>query len=429
MATYTNITRLGVGGFGEVWKVKRTGDGKVFAKKSLKTSASKGAVTRFGKEVRLLSKMDHPNVVKVVGSRLGATPYFFIMPLYEHSLASVIEDVIGEASRIVPIFSAILDAMEYAHGEGILHRDLKPGNVLMNSYHDVVVSDFGLGRDVNSDSERATKTGMMGGTECYWPPEQRVDFKKATVQSDIFTLGRMLYELYSEPLRSDAQDLSTVPGHIAFIIHKCTQKKPKDRFPSVSDLKETWLQALDEGGDVSTEDEVNEAVAELVAATDIPVETVRKLMLLLEANLADSDLIHDAIMRLPAKGVKAMYKMDESATRRIIARFVDHATSQGWGFSYTDKIGNQCVRLYNAIEDFQVRADLTYCVVQVGVSHSRWQLLGQGEQLMIAKKLEGESLALIERLKKASPSVIKWIKETCPASKLNRTIRTFLAGK
>jgi serine/threonine protein kinase len=429
LATYTNITRLGTGAFGDVWSVKREADGRIFAKKTLKTTATKGEVKRFTKEVRLLSKMDHPNVVKVHSSRLTSPPFYFMMPLYEHSLEAILNDVIGNEARIVPIFTAILDAMEYSHGEGILHRDLKPGNVLMNSDHDLVVSDFGLGRDTKSGSERETETGMRGGTRCYWPPEQQVDFKKATVQSDIYTLGRMLYELFTEPLQSDLQDLGQLPGHISFIVKKCTQMKPKDRFVSVSDLKETWLQAIDEGGDVSPEDEVNELVAELVAATEVPEDTVQKLLHLLENGIADSDLIHNAIMRLPVNVLKMMYDLDDSATQRLIAQFVNHATSQEWGFSYTDKIGNQCVRLYKAIKDYQIRADLTYCVVQVGVRHSRWQLLKQGEELLVASKLPGESLALVARLKNAEQFVIKWINENCPLRKLSKTIRDFVAGR
>ena len=182
--TYTNTEQIGTGGFGVVWKCRRTSDGQLFAKKQLDPSAAADPelVARFNREVRMLSELDHPNIVKVIGKRFLTPPFFYVMPLYPSSLANVIPGLVGDEGRIRKIFAQVLDAVEYAHKQGVIHRDLKPENVLYFADSDIVVSDFGLGRQLNSGSLRRTGTGYQMGTPLYMAPEQGVNAKVATVE-------------------------------------------------------------------------------------------------------------------------------------------------------------------------------------------------------------------------------------------------------
>lgn len=256
MAQYRDESRIGSGGFGEVFRCRREDDDQLFARKRLQSGASEDAVERFVREMRILSSLNHPNVVRVVARRLQAPPYFCVLPLYETSLRNELPGLVKDEGRIFPIFSSILDGVEYAHSEGVIHRDLKPENILMNSDSEVVVTDFGLGRIMTAASTRMTQTGFAMGTPLYMPPEQLLDAKSADVRSDIFSLGRMLYELYTGPLLSAVQDSSQVPSGIAFLVDRCTRNNPSDRFQSVGDLKSAWHSLFDASSRQSERDEL-----------------------------------------------------------------------------------------------------------------------------------------------------------------------------
>ena len=236
MARYRDIREIGSGGFGTVYACRCDADGKTYAKKKLDKSADEESIKRFAREVRILSALDHPNIVRVLGKKLRLPPFFYVMPLYKRSLRAELSSLVGDTARIDTIFAQVLDAVNYAHSEGIIHRDLKPENVLLNDDTDLVVTDFGLGRIVDSDSTRQTMTGDFVGTPWYTAPEQMLDTKKADERSDIFSLGRMLYELYTGPMTSSVQNTSALPPSIALIIDRCTQDNPDKRFQRADDF-------------------------------------------------------------------------------------------------------------------------------------------------------------------------------------------------
>lgn len=81
-------------------------------------------------------------------------------------------------------------------------------------------------------------------------------------------------------------------------------------------------------------------------------------------------------MSLPAQAFQVMVSLDRFRCRDLVSRFVAHITSQGWGFSYTDAIGGQCKAFYSEVDDPVIRAELLCCIVEVGVSHNRWHVMG-----------------------------------------------------
>src|SRR5262249_16878416 len=164
----------------------REEDGNVFAKKKLLPGVDPVGIRRFQHEVRLLARLDHPNIVKVMAFQLQTPPYWYVMPRYDHTLHQEIPSLVGDTSRIIPIFTSVLAGIEYAHGEGVIHRDLKPGNVLMNEDDDLVITDFGLGRALHPEISRNTITGFGMGTFLYMAPEQMTDAKNADRRADIY---------------------------------------------------------------------------------------------------------------------------------------------------------------------------------------------------------------------------------------------------
>jgi len=129
---YVKGPKLGSGGFGEVYKATLVSTGEVFAKKILSASGTDlEDVERFKREVRLLQTLNHPRIVRVLATRLGTPPYWYVMPLYSGNLASRLAEVRGEERLRAKIIGQLLDAIGYAHSNGVIHRDLKPENILV----------------------------------------------------------------------------------------------------------------------------------------------------------------------------------------------------------------------------------------------------------------------------------------------------------
>lgn len=404
MSTLTELRRIGGGGFGEVWHCTR--DGKAYAKKKLLPHIDQDGVSRFLREVRILSKLDHPNVVKVIEVQLQAKPYWYLMPIYRNSLADELPSLIQNEQRIRKVFGSILDGIEYAHKEGVIHRDLKPANVLLNSDNDLVITDFGLGRMLDSESTRQTHTGYGMGTFFYMAPEQCSAAKNADQRSDIFALGRMLYELYSEPLSSAFQDLAQVPPGIGLLIARCTHQQPGRRYQSISELKQTWLALTGGTLGVSASEEIAQLTNELSTSWPVDPAKVERVFELLLQHQSDNDLLHEAIMQLPAKAISHMALLNLEFSRTLVRKFVEHATSQHWGFSYTDRIGKVCQAIFDNVPDYEIRAELIFCVMDVGFGHNRYFVMDIFKEMMECRKEPGEGLAVFERLRGVPRSLL-----------------------
>jgi serine/threonine protein kinase len=118
VAKYIDIQVIGSGGFGVVFKCRCDADNNIYAKKKLGPSADKDAARRFTREVNILSKLDHPNIVQVVARRLQTPPFYYIMPLFQQSLSSELPSLSGDQQRIYIKYPQILDAIDYAHSQG-----------------------------------------------------------------------------------------------------------------------------------------------------------------------------------------------------------------------------------------------------------------------------------------------------------------------
>ena len=404
MPDYQDKTRIGKGGFAEVWSCQRTTDGAMVAKKVLFTTATNQMIERFRQEVRILGKLDHPNIVKVIDSQLESTPFWYVMPLYQTSLRDELTRVIGNDSRTQKIFGAILDAVEYAHREGVIHRDLKPQNVMMNGEDDIVVTDFGIGRILDADGDRFTFTGQRMGSSWYASPEQMTDAKHVDHRSDVYNLGRMLYELFTERLNSAVQNLNRVPPNVAPLVERCTQHLPGDRFQSVTDLKDAWRAANEVTSVDSGIGEAKRLVTELVVTPQLQAKAKRLLQLLVQ-NETNDDLLRDALMQIPPPSVALMLSIDADRLRTLVRQFVGHVLSQSWGASYLDKVGARCGNLYVAVDDPAIRAELLFCNLIIGVKSKRYGVLEALAQLLQSARAPFEVKAIQERFKNLDPKV------------------------
>ena len=255
---------LGRGGMAEVYRAHNPDLNQDVAIKVLHPGFSDGeAAKRFRQEAQAVAALSHPNIIRVFDFD-ASDLYFMVMELINGpSLRQLIAHPPGGLSReeALRIFKPLAQAVGYAHQHGIIHRDIKPGNVLMADGSRPVLTDFGLARVMGTD--RLSMTGQTSGTPTYMSPEQVAGLAVGP-ESDIYALGVLLYELLSGdvPFKGDSfvsialQHMNNPPpplseqliGHdvrIAYVIDKALAKLPEDRFPTTAAM----LAALESDAD------------------------------------------------------------------------------------------------------------------------------------------------------------------------------------
>jgi serine/threonine-protein kinase len=255
---YELAERIGGGGMGNVWRAHDTTLGRDVAVKLLHEGLAADAtfVARFRSEARAAAKLTHPNVVAVYDTGTHEGIPFIVMELV------VGESVHGLISRVGPlpveetarIARGILSAIAHAHDRGLIHRDVKPANVIMDeSSLDPKVADFGIAKGLE-DTGGLTRTSGLIGTAAYLSPEQ-VSGRPATPASDLYAVGCLLYACLSgdppfggatpvavamrhlhdrvPPLRDRRPD---VPPDFEAVINRALEKDPARRFGSASEM-------------------------------------------------------------------------------------------------------------------------------------------------------------------------------------------------
>jgi tetratricopeptide (TPR) repeat protein/predicted Ser/Thr protein kinase len=193
---YDILATAGAGGMGIVYRARDTALGRVVALKVMIAGehASRETLARFDREARAAARLDHPGIVRVYDVGAEGSAHFIAMEYVEgRALDRAIRDAgvaPREAARMV---RDVARALAAAHAVGIVHRDIKPANVLVDSAGAARLTDFGLAKTGDADGG-LTRTDQVMGTACYMPPEQVSGMKDVDGQSDVYSLGAVLYE-------------------------------------------------------------------------------------------------------------------------------------------------------------------------------------------------------------------------------------------
>lgn len=189
---YRLVSLLGRGGTAEVWRAEDDALGRSVALK-LVTVPTDDSAARAGEEARLLARLSHPGLVPVydAGTDERGRPWVVMELVEGETLADTVKRGRMPSQRVAVIGRSVAEALGYVHAQGLVHRDVKPANVLIGHDGRVRLTDFGIARLV--DSARVTSTGMMVGTASYLAPEQ-VAGETVGPPADVYALGLMLLE-------------------------------------------------------------------------------------------------------------------------------------------------------------------------------------------------------------------------------------------
>lgn len=258
LGPYTLVSELGMGGMGQVFEATHDGLAEPVALKILPLGqASERTRERFEIEGQTMLRLRHPNIVRVMDLKVDAELSYIALELVR---GGSLQDRLKEkgtlpVEEVMNLGALLGDALQYAHERGVIHRDMKPGNVLLQDGETPVITDFGLAKEVESHDRELTRSGEMLGTPGYMAPEQIESAAFVDGRADIYGLGVTLFacligklpiernttlELIAAVLTADAPPLrsfdSTMPVDVETILSRCLAREPERRYTTAAEL-------------------------------------------------------------------------------------------------------------------------------------------------------------------------------------------------
>ncbi len=244
---YKLVSELGVGGMATVY---RAYDGRLQVERAIKVlspelARKRSLRIRFESEASTMALLEHPSIVRVYDVGADGDRIFIVMELVRGgSLLDRVKKHGPLPPRMaVEVTLLMMDALKVAHSRGVIHRDIKPQNVLLSNDGGIRVTDFGIARIQKLDDDGLTKTGSVMGTWGFMAPEQRADAKSVDVRADIYSIGATLYAILTDrtpvdlfAADMDAHMMDGIEPELARVIKKATRYDREERYAWVVDM-------------------------------------------------------------------------------------------------------------------------------------------------------------------------------------------------
>jgi predicted Ser/Thr protein kinase len=239
------VSTLGEGGMGVVYKAVQKQLGRMVALKVLspQLSTDPSFVERFTREAKALATLSHPNIVGIFDTGVhDGVPYLIMEYVEGTSLRKLLAAKKLTADQALQVVPQICDALAYAHAHGVVHRDVKPENILIDREGRVRIADFGLAKLASPDQTRITRTNMVMGTPSYMAPEQIENPSAVDHRADLYSLGVIFYEMLTGELPlgrfKPPSERASTDRRLDPVVMKSLEKEPDDRYQSAEEVKE-----------------------------------------------------------------------------------------------------------------------------------------------------------------------------------------------
>ncbi len=385
---FDSLMELGRGGFGVVDQVKGD-DGKLYARKTfapaayIPSTAHDQLRKRFKREVATQAQLGGREIMPVLFSDLQSAGPWFVMPLAEISYETQIQEDRGNGSVNIDAIADILNALEYLHERGFVHRDLNPKNILRVDGK-WVLSDFGAVLPPSGQTVTLTE-GTVIYTEQYCAPEQRNAFHKAQTAADVYSFGCILHDIFGKAPRVP-YGKQTSTGPIGLFIEKCTEPRPERR-PTIKVLRAMLLDKLVEiGGHCKVTDAKSEEWLQRLGTIETWTDTEFEDFARFFANLDISERSegHQAdyvyslstpfLTRLHSDTLVKILKRDNGVAGAIIEKYCDWARNTAFAFHFSDTVGGCLMAIFDN-GDAATKAMALTALIRLGYSHNRWYVI------------------------------------------------------
>ena len=281
LGSYTVQDLLGSGGMASVYRGFDTVLERSVAIKVISTQGQPpNFVARFKREARVLAQLRHPHIVQIYHFGEEQDCVYMVQELLGGATLAQRQRSMGRkkmpAAEVHQIVAQVASALDYAHSKGVIHRDVKPSNILYNDLGQLVLADFGIARTPTDSQHTATATGIVMGTPYYVAPEQAIGGVRLTAACDIYSLGVVLFELLTGKVPFDGDTPMNVvlkhlydppprpsslradlPEQLDAVIARAINKEPDERYRRAGDLvsalQDAWplQQAVGAGSDAA----------------------------------------------------------------------------------------------------------------------------------------------------------------------------------
>ena len=321
-----------------------------------------------------MEKLDHPNIIKVLLSNLDADPPVFVMPLAECNLNDILPDLRQNEERRRFIFQQILEGIQYAHESGVIHRDIKPQNILIMKGDRIAITDFGIGRFLVRDTTTLTMQGDQFGTIAYAAPEQLADFSQTDVRSDIYALGKILYQTLSSRPVFPVLNLTGLEGKYVYIIQKCVDNDPDKRYQTVGELIADFQLLTQKEFNIESPTQLaQKLVGEIVDPFSETVNSkgLEELAKLFMENPDNEDLYLEVLPKMPDEIISKLIISHNTSFLSIIQTY-DGYVSGNLAFSYCDTVARFYEKIFWEVDNFQIKRLVFSRLLDMGSSHNRF---------------------------------------------------------